>query len=999
MDLIDLVQDFHRYWVLTEAFCCIGTFFPLKPEVTVILEPLHPHELLSWMRIPSYPGVYVLGSFAHHVTIYSQQIRAFNLIDALCKTGLLRPGVSVAVVGGGIAGLTAATAATVRGADVSIIESDKGFFPIQRQAGARYLHPHIYDWPLSELESGEESKARFPFLDWEAGEADVVCRHLKEDWDQLFKTGPNKLQKPKELMGTRLTGLVPKPEHGGSQLTVETDSADSKTPKSKILEAEIVILALGFGREFGRADLQRYWEQAPFDAVPPKPLRWLVSGFGDGGLTDLMRLCIDGFRHDEFVKKHEGDSRLASKLKELLADNRKQSIKSAFEELYQQLDDKSLIAKHQLRTNTEVTFNAPTNYLESEGSSILNRFFVFQLEKLGKFKLQPGRLKSIPELKLTDPPYTVEFTDKDGSHEDRKVIATADFDRLIIRHGPERPISEASFPEIWQATKCLREKWAAQSQSNDRTRVRIWDPADYDPKNAPNPIMLEEKWNEGVDLRCVVVESTVLRAEVSLSNLVRTALNSNKKAMGLAMKPPRDEGKINAGFKTIRINDALGSQKEYNRAIGLLCEADIAVIDVTKYEPGIMLFLGIRSAVQRGVTIVTTNLELDAAAWSSLPFNLKELYPLSLTPRTQDINSSEHPNQIMGRTIARALGHFHSLPFYQDVPAYEALRRFDPAPKEEAQSILWLCSFHKNYKPLAGYIQNGFSEEYGNDLSERNERKYLLQRIIEIVSPQLVTQRLYSAIRSTVLCLVDWSFWSPNVFFEFGVRLATSNFGPVCLLAKNVPDLLREKEPDPADAVNDNTDALLQQRERLKKLFSPLEYDLEGDWREVFQEVRARHTAMLEYEIPDRRSNIPPTFGAFSSAHTYKFVGMRLRLKNEPGAAGADIFLTSSADSLIGVSSTTEPSLPVLYANVNQELDKQARNAAKEMLIAAWYYLGNRYHDELQEPGDLLKSYEDLSIRLANLLEQSDDPKDQALYRSVRQTLKTVKKIIKGVHQ
>src|SRR5438874_10041435 len=27
------------------------------------------------------------------------------------------------------------------------------------------------------------------------------------------------------------------------------------------------------------------------------------------------------------------------------------------------------------------------------------------------------------------------------------------------------------------------------------------------------------------------------------------------------------------------------------------------------------------------------------------------------------------------------------LPFYQDVPAYEAVRRFDPALKEEAQSI------------------------------------------------------------------------------------------------------------------------------------------------------------------------------------------------------------------------------------------------------------------------------------------------------------------------
>ena len=86
----------------------------------------------------------------------------------------------------------------------------------------------------------------------------------------------------------------------------------------------------------------------------------------------------------------------------------------------------------------------------------------------------------------------------------------------------------------------------------------------------------------------------------------------------------------------------------------------------------------------------------------------------------------------------------------------------------------------------------------------------------------------------------------------------------------------------------------------------------------------------------------------------------------------------------------------MLFANVNKDLDKQARNAAKEMLVAAWYYLGNRYQDDLQQPGDLLKSYQDLSYRLANLLEESDDLKDQALYHSVRQTLKAVKKVIKG---
>src|SRR5215204_1309795 len=219
-----------------------------------------------------------------------------------------------------------------------------------------------------------------------------------------------------------------------------------------------------------------------------------------------------------------------------------------------------------------------------------------------------------------------------------------------------------------------------------------------------------------------------------------------------------------------------------------------------------MILLFIRSSVRRVVTVVTTNLKLDSAEWSKLPFNLKELYPLSLLSEIKNPTSLEHPFQVVGRTIAKALTNYHALPFYQDVPAYEAVRRFDTAPKEEAQLILWLCSFHEHYERYANYIQSGYIEAYGLDRNERDEYKYLLERITEIVSPQLVTQRLYSAIRRTSLCLVDWTFWSPNVFFEFGVRLAVNNFGPICLLVSDPPEIVAGK--------NEITKELEDQREK-----------------------------------------------------------------------------------------------------------------------------------------------------------------------------------------
>ncbi len=125
--------------------------------------------------MPGNPSVYLVGSFARHVTIYSQQVRAINLIDALCRTGQIGRSTSVIVVGAGVAGLTAAAAALVRGASVTLVEQGTDLSPIQSEAGARYLHPHIYDWPLQAVQG---SRAGLPLLDWEAGPGSQRFRRI-----------------------------------------------------------------------------------------------------------------------------------------------------------------------------------------------------------------------------------------------------------------------------------------------------------------------------------------------------------------------------------------------------------------------------------------------------------------------------------------------------------------------------------------------------------------------------------------------------------------------------------------------------------------------------------------------------------------------------------------------------------------------------------------------------------------------------------------------------
>lgn len=78
--------------------------------------------------------------------------------------------------------------------------------------------------------------------------------------------------------------------------------------------AVTVILAVGFGLEAAPLSMERrYWEGDDFDAprVDGVSRKWLVSGCGDGALTDLFRLCLREFRHDRMLEEFTSDPRTA----------------------------------------------------------------------------------------------------------------------------------------------------------------------------------------------------------------------------------------------------------------------------------------------------------------------------------------------------------------------------------------------------------------------------------------------------------------------------------------------------------------------------------------------------------------------------------------------------------------------------------------------------------------------------------------------------------------
>src|SRR5262245_20301024 len=98
--------------------------------------------------------LFVLGCFERRVTLYSQQGRALKLVEALGRMKELGAGTPVAVVGGGVAGLTFAAGAARRGAQVTVLEKEERLLPLLKRDPNRWLHPRVYDWPLEGWQHG-----------------------------------------------------------------------------------------------------------------------------------------------------------------------------------------------------------------------------------------------------------------------------------------------------------------------------------------------------------------------------------------------------------------------------------------------------------------------------------------------------------------------------------------------------------------------------------------------------------------------------------------------------------------------------------------------------------------------------------------------------------------------------------------------------------------------------------------------------------------------------
>lgn len=248
------------------------------------------------------PAVYSATFFSRrNISIVDQQSRCFNLCLALAKLKCVRSEHHVAIVGGGISGMTCAVSlAALTDCVVSVLEQDGVQLRRFRRAAHRYIHPDLNHRGGDDgnLTYDPSKPTRFPFMNWSGNYAPAFAEELIAKFDH-YRATLNSALYLRTTAGT--------PSSCGNKVAVEVASGSQR----KRMTFDAVILATGFGEEkLGRSPHTNdtsYWLSGNPLSYRPSPLRKpgrervLVSGNGDSAVIELAHTLIRGFDHENVL--------------------------------------------------------------------------------------------------------------------------------------------------------------------------------------------------------------------------------------------------------------------------------------------------------------------------------------------------------------------------------------------------------------------------------------------------------------------------------------------------------------------------------------------------------------------------------------------------------------------------------------------------------------------------------------------------------------------------
>lgn len=405
-------------------------------------------KILKQSQITGSFNTFILGSTDKRVTFNTQQTRAFNLVWALFQEKIIKMESEVAVVGGGLAGMTAAAALNLKGCKVTLYHDKETLMNIQEGCIHRYIHPNIYDWPLAGCELQHTD---FPCMNWSAANANNVFEQIQERWATI---------KP-DIEVISSTYVEEIKSSGGRPRVYPADNVFDRP-------FDCVIIATGFGIEnvFPNTRSGPYWhaDDLGVGTKTRKAKQYLVSGCGDGGLIDTLRIRIKEFNHEEFSKAILENTELDAIKPKLIeieenAPEDEEDFASYISDEYRKLDlPQSLLdnLKKRLRSDTLVELNGNKSTPMSPKACLINRFSIFLLMKLNAISYKAGKIVSASN---NDQQYQIIFNDGGGQIQ-------RDYDESVVRHGPKPIISTIlgtglSLPTVEEKDKITSRSWSA----------------------------------------------------------------------------------------------------------------------------------------------------------------------------------------------------------------------------------------------------------------------------------------------------------------------------------------------------------------------------------------------------------------------------------------------------------------------------------------------------------------------------------------------------------
>jgi hypothetical protein len=416
-------------------------------------------------------------------------------------------------------------------------------------------------------------------------------------------------------------------------------------------------------------------------------------------------------------------------------------------------------------------------------------------------------------------------------------------------------------------------------------------------------------------------------------------------------------------FGSFSVIDAFSSGESLDRAVRVIVEADLAVFDVTGFEPGIMLLLGIRSACRRWLSVCSHGAGWKEGQPLDLPFNLQYLNINSHTPRDTRVGA----DPVVERFVQRVETGFLQVskqPNYLDLPGFDALRQLGSnysasSTIDQSERILVLCSYSERFFSNWRFV----SSRLKRVLWEKKKYSPQIERIIDYGTPQLIQQGLYEQIRRTAACVVDWSEFSASVFLELGARLAVSEWGVIQLIDERyLPDA-------------ENASKLLQ-IDQMRRLLTPISYRYRDEALDAFEKVA---DAILQ-----RNPNLD---GDVEYNRVYRAL---LSVVESVQAAQLPVVLELKrrADALHNPQQSRFGAPQILFSG-SRVTKQDSERAALELRIAAWLYLEHRVGMlKLKVDAEMLQMYRDLGRSASDALYDIGDDESIALAINIEERLR-----------